>query len=147
MLVDEGSKNLDIITHGERIADTIGKVKTIQPSLLASQLTNLKLNFVDETIQSLNNVSKCIAIEGVEVSNEELDALTEAAKAKAEAENVGDLKDDIMMESAAMRKPIPKAVPPIVAQAKTVDLMAELDNMNLGGKSKLDAKKMMPKMQ
>jgi hypothetical protein len=51
----------------------------------------LKLNFVDETIQSLNNVSKCIAIEGVEVSTEEIDALTEAAKAKAEAENVGDI--------------------------------------------------------
>jgi hypothetical protein len=50
LLVEEGNRNLDIITHGERIADTIGKVKTIQPSLLASQLTNLKLNFVDETI-------------------------------------------------------------------------------------------------
>lgn len=113
LLVDEGSKNLDIITHGERIADTIGKVKTIQTSLLASQLTNLKLNFAEDTIESLNNVSKCIAIEGVEISNEELDALTEAAKAKAEAENVGDLKDEIMMESAAMRKPV--AVPAIVS--------------------------------
>jgi len=80
---------------------------------LASQLTNLKLNFAEDTIESLNNVSKCIAIEGVEISNEELDALTEAAKAKAEAENVGDLKDEIMMESAAMRKPV--AVPAIVS--------------------------------
>lgn len=148
LLVDDGNRNLDIITHGERIADTIGKVKTIQPSLLASQLTNLKLNFVDETIQNLNNVSKCIAIEGVEVSQEELDALTEATKAKAEAENnVGDLKDEIMqmeMGSAAMRKPV--AEPAFVSQAKTTDLMAELDNMNLGGKSKLGAQKMMPKM-
>lgn len=91
LLVEDGNRNIDIITHGERIADTIGKVKTIQPSLLASQLANLKLTFEEDVIKSLNNVSKCIAIEGVEVSNEELDALTEAAKAKAEAENVNDI--------------------------------------------------------
>ena len=48
------------------------------------------------------------------------------------------------MGSAAMRKPV--AEPAFVSQAKTTDLMAELDNMNLGGKSKLGAQKMMPKM-
>jgi len=35
----------------------------------------------------LNAVSKCIAIEGVEISPEELDALKEAAMAKREAED------------------------------------------------------------
>jgi hypothetical protein len=34
--------------------------------------------------------------------------------------------------SSSMRQAV--KVPPIVAQAKTVDLMNELDNMNLGGK-------------
>ena len=35
----------------------------------------------------MNSVSKCIAIEGVEVSPEELDALKEAAMAKREIED------------------------------------------------------------
>lgn len=38
LLADEDSKNMDIIVHGEKIADVLGKVKTINPNLLASQL-------------------------------------------------------------------------------------------------------------
>jgi hypothetical protein len=36
---------MDIITHGEKIADILGKVKTINPTLLASQLNKLSLGF------------------------------------------------------------------------------------------------------
>ena len=79
-----GSKGHDIIAHGERIADQIGKVKTINPNLLAAQLDQLQLNFDDALIQGLNNVSKCAAIEGVEINQEELDALREAANAQAD---------------------------------------------------------------
>lgn len=79
------SRNFDIINHGEKIAEQLGKVKTINPNLLASQLSELSLTFDDATIQNLHNVSKCIAIEGVEISAEEMDALKEAANA---AQNV-----------------------------------------------------------
>ena len=79
------SRNFDIINHGEKIAEQLGKVKTINPNLLASQLSELSLTFDDVTIQNLHNVSKCIAIEGVEISAEEMDALKEAANA---AQNV-----------------------------------------------------------
>lgn len=75
------SRNFDIINHGEKIAEQLGKVKTINPNLLASQLQELSLTFDDSTIQNLHNVSKCIAIEGVEISAEEMDALKEAANA------------------------------------------------------------------
>ena len=34
--VDHTGKQMDIITHGEKIADILGKVKTINPNLLAS---------------------------------------------------------------------------------------------------------------
>jgi len=70
---------MDIITHGEKIADILGKVKTINPNLLASQLNKLSLSFEEGTIGALNNVAKCTAIEGVEVSQEELEALREAS--------------------------------------------------------------------
>ena len=80
-----GGNKADIITHGERIAELLGKVKTINPNLLASQLNQLNLSFDDGIIQSLNNVSKCAAIEGVEVSQEELEALKEAANAQMDA--------------------------------------------------------------
>lgn len=33
-----GPKNQDIIAHGEKIADKLGKVRTINPNILASQL-------------------------------------------------------------------------------------------------------------
>ena len=87
LLVDEGGKNNDIIDQGEIIAGNIGKFKCIQPGILAGQLQKLQLIFKDDVIQQLNQVSKCIAIEGVEVSPEELDALKEAAMAKREAED------------------------------------------------------------
>lgn len=70
---------MDIITHGEKIADILGKVKTINPTLLASQLNKLSLSFAQGTIDGLNSVAKCTAIEGVEVSQEELEALREAS--------------------------------------------------------------------
>lgn len=87
LLVDEGGKNNDIIDYGEVIAGQIGKFKCIQPGILAGQLQKLQLIFQDDLIQNMNGVSKCIAIEGVEVSPEELDALKEAAMAKREAED------------------------------------------------------------
>ena len=77
--VDQSGKQMDIITHGEKIADILGKVKTINPNLLASQLNKLSLRFEESTIDALNNVAKCTAIEGVEVSQEELEALREAS--------------------------------------------------------------------
>ena len=77
--VDQTGTQMDIITHGEKIADILGKVKTINPNLLASQLSKLTLSFEDGTIAALGNVAKCTAIEGVEVSNEELEALREAS--------------------------------------------------------------------
>jgi hypothetical protein len=64
-------------------------------NVLASQLSQLQLNFDQGTIDNLNNVATCTAIEGVEVSQEELDALKEAADANAGLENdVEDLKKD-----------------------------------------------------
>jgi hypothetical protein len=35
---DENHKNQDIMIHGEAIAEVLGKVKTINPNLLATQL-------------------------------------------------------------------------------------------------------------
>lgn len=72
-------KQVDIISYGEKIADILGKVKTINPNLLSSQLDSLNLSFEQATIDALSNVAKCTAIEGVEVSQEELDALREAS--------------------------------------------------------------------
>lgn len=64
-------------------------------NVLASQLSQLQLNFDQGTIDNLNNIATCTAIEGVEVSQEELDALKEAADANAGLENdVEDLKKD-----------------------------------------------------
>lgn len=94
------SRNFDIINHGEKIAEQLGKVKTINPNLLASQLSELSLTFDDATIQNLHNVSKCIAIEGVEISAEEMDALKEAANA---AQNV-------MVEEPKSQQNLPASV-------------------------------------
>ena len=63
--VNQGGNRMDIISHGERIAEGLGKVKCINPNLLQSQLTALSLTFDDSTIKNLNQVSKCSAIEGV----------------------------------------------------------------------------------
>lgn len=87
LLDDEShrSPNTDIISHGEKIAECLGKVKCINPTLLQSQLTGLTLTFEDSTIKGINKVSKCSAIEGVIISQEELEALKEAANAQADA--------------------------------------------------------------
>ena len=59
---------MDIISYGEKIADILGKVKTINTNLLSNQLEGLTLSFEQGTIDSLSTVAKCTAIEGVEVS-------------------------------------------------------------------------------
>ena len=79
LLDNDEHKNTDIIVHGEKIADFLGQVKTINPNLLASQLNQLNLVFDDKLIDQLTNYAKCTAIEGVEVSTEELEAIQEAA--------------------------------------------------------------------
>ena len=57
----------------------------MSPALLAQQLAQLSLTFDDAAIAALNHASKCNAIEGVVVSQEELEALKEAANAQADA--------------------------------------------------------------
>ena len=66
--MNDENKNTDIIVHGEKIADFLGQVKTINPNLLASQLNQLNLSFDDKLQESLNDYAKCTAIEGVEIS-------------------------------------------------------------------------------
>jgi len=57
-LLDEiEGNNTDIIAHGEKISDGLGKVKTIQPSLLANQLNGLNLVFKEDVIKNLNTIS------------------------------------------------------------------------------------------
>lgn len=73
----------------------MGKVKTISPALLAQQLASLNLEFDEQVIVSLNNAAKCNAIEGVQVSQEELEALKEAANARADLD-VPD--EDVMVD-------------------------------------------------
>jgi hypothetical protein len=50
-------KQTDIIAHGEKISDGIGKVKTISTSLLSNQLQGLNLVFKDDVIRCLNSIS------------------------------------------------------------------------------------------
>lgn len=87
-------KNVDIIAHGEKIADLLGKVKAINPNVLANQLQQLELLFDEDIIDGMNQVSKCETIEGVEVSQEELEALREA---------VADARDEDGAEFGALR--------------------------------------------
>lgn len=95
LLDEDENKPMDIIAQGERIADVLGKVKTMNVNILASQLSQLSLEFNQNTIDALKDVADCKAIEGVEVSPEELDALKEAADANAGLENDADeLKKD-----------------------------------------------------
>lgn len=54
-----GPKNQDIIAHGEKIADKLGKSRTINPNILASQLQQLALIFDEKLIVDINNVAKC----------------------------------------------------------------------------------------
>ena len=57
----------------------------------------MSLTFDDKLIEGLNNVSKCNAIEGVQVSQEELEALKEAANAQADAPEFNDDKASLDM--------------------------------------------------
>ena len=75
LLADDEARGMDIIVHGEKIADILGKVKTINPNLLASQLNQLSLKFDEKLVEGMNKFAKCTAIEGVEISQEELEAL------------------------------------------------------------------------
>ena len=43
-------KQTDIINHGEKIAEMLGKVKCINPNVLASQLGQLNIEFTEATI-------------------------------------------------------------------------------------------------
>ena len=56
----------------------------MNPNLLAQHLSTINLTFSDNTINDLNSVSKCTAIEGIEVSDEQLGAIREAAHAQAD---------------------------------------------------------------
>lgn len=140
LLVDEGGKNNDIIDYGEVIAGNIGKFKCIQPGILAGQLQKLQLVFKDDVINNLNQVSKCLAIEGVEVSPEELDALKEAAMAKREAE---DGAADALEEASNIPMDIGSGISrgknqapmntAATSQPNLADLKKEMDKMNIGG--------------
>lgn len=125
--VDQSGKQMDIITHGEKIADILGKVKTINPNLLASQLNKLSLRFEDATIDALNNVAKCTAIEGVEVSQEELEALREASAFHG-------LGEDAQEDLFAHKQPSVSGKPAGRAGARpTAGLNDDMGRMNLGG--------------
>lgn len=128
LLVDD-QKNNDIIDSGEVIAGNIGKFKCVQPGTLAGQLQKLQLVFKDEIVADLNSVSKCIAIEGVEISNEELEALKEAAMAKREAEGAN---EEIMNLGPSDMGKGGKAQAQVIAQPNAQDLAQELDRMTLG---------------
>lgn len=67
--------------QGENVINFLSQFKAINPNLLASQLNKLGLIFEDNQLQSLTNFAKCTTIEGVEVSQEELEAIQEAANA------------------------------------------------------------------
>jgi hypothetical protein len=132
--VDQSGKQMDIITHGEKIADILGKVKTINPNLLASQLSKLALSFEDGTIAALNNVAKFIAIEGVEVSHEELEALREASAFNGveqdDQEDIFAHKQPSVSGPAAGRAAGPRPTAPVGGMGGINDGMA---GMNLGG--------------
>lgn len=125
LLDDNDNKPVDIIAHGEKIADVLGKVKTMNVNLLASQLSQLQLEFQQGTIDALANVATCKAIEGVEVSQEELEALKEAADANAGLANEAeDLKNEFasmslnnQKEAQMVAQKPPRNVQPTVLQS------------------------------
>ena len=114
LLDDNDNKPVDIIAQGEKIADVLGKVKTMNVNVLASQLSQLSLTFEQKTIDDIKNVATCTAIEGVEVSPEELDALIEAANENANLANEADeLKKDFeKMNIGKSESAKPDMVPP-----------------------------------
>ena len=68
------------MNHGEAIADKLSSLKAEKPSDMAARLESVNLKFNDALISDLAEVAKCETIEGVQMSNEELDALKDAAK-------------------------------------------------------------------
>lgn len=69
-------------------------------------------------IEGLNNASKCNAIEGVQVSQEELEALKEAANAQADAPEFNDDKASLdmlkqEMNQMSLNEKKPKASAPV----------------------------------
>lgn len=123
---------MDIITHGEKIADILGRVKTINPNLLASQLNKLSLSFEQGTIDGLANVARCTAIEGVEVSQEELEALREATAFNGLAQD----DEDLMSHSAPANNsklPAGRGNGPRGTAQSTMGLADAMAGMNLGG--------------
>ena len=87
LLADEGvgqAGNQDICTFGEKIADNLTKLTNKNPNILAGQLDKLDLVFEENLINALANVARVTGVEGVEIiSNEELEAIQEAAIANA----------------------------------------------------------------
>ena len=81
---DDNSKS-DIVTHGESIADKLSSLQTSKPSDVAARLDRVTLNFNEATISALPEIATCDTIDGVQMSNEELEALKDAANAKASA--------------------------------------------------------------
>ena len=86
LLINENQgKNTDIIQYGETIAEKLSALQTSNPQKLGASLDNLNLTFEEATINALNSVSNCSLVDGVDISNEELEALKDAANAKANA--------------------------------------------------------------
>jgi hypothetical protein len=89
LLADEGvgqAGNQDICAFGEKIADNLTKMSNKNPNILAEQLDKLDLIFEEQLIVGLGNVARVAGVEGVEiVSSEEMEAIIEAANAKASA--------------------------------------------------------------
>lgn len=81
LLDDPSQQNVDIIMQGENVINFLSQFKAINPNLLATQLNKLALVFDDKQLTALPKFAKCTTIEGVEVSQEELEAIQEAANA------------------------------------------------------------------
>ena len=89
LLAEEGvgqAGNQDICAFGEKIADNLTKMTPKNPNILATQLDKLDLVFDEGLINGLSTVAKVSGVEGVDVvSSEEVEAIEEAARAKASA--------------------------------------------------------------
>ena len=85
LLNNEAADNVrsDVVTHGEYIWDKLSTLQTSKPADVASRLERVQLKFNNQTIEAINSIVECATIEGVDISNEELEALKDAAAAKA----------------------------------------------------------------
>jgi len=75
LLVDNEQQHVDIIVQGEQVINFLSVFKATNPNLLSSHLNKLNLVFQDKQLDDLRNFAKCTSIDGVEVSQEELEAL------------------------------------------------------------------------